>query len=69
MLTKNELSSTYQLLVVFASASAVGIRKHSLLGVGMHADICFYVLDISSQEISHRLHFWFRLRVSSTVDF
>ena len=52
MLTKNELSSTYQLLVVFASASAVGIRKHYLLGVGMHADICFYVLDISSQEIN-----------------
>lgn len=48
MLTKNELSSTYQLLVVFASASAVGIRKHYLLGVGMHADISFYVLDISS---------------------
>lgn len=36
MLTKNELSSTYQLLVVFASASAVGIWKHYLLGVGMH---------------------------------
>ena len=69
MLTKNELSSTYQLLVVFASASAVGIWKHYLLGVGMHADVSFNVLDISSQEISHRLHFWFRLRVSSTVDF
>lgn len=34
----------------------------------MYTNVSFNVVDISSQEISHCLHFRFRLRVRSTVD-
>lgn len=35
----------------------------------MHGDVSFNVVDVSPQEVSHRLHFWLRLRIKSTVGF
>lgn len=55
--------------MVPASASVIGVGKQYLLGVRVHADVSFDVVDIPSQEVSHRLHLWLRLRIKSAVGF
>lgn len=55
--------------MVPASAPVIGVGKQYMLGVRVHADVSFDVVDIPSQEVSHRLHLRLRLGMKSAVSF